>query len=163
MSTHGGNSKVRECRVVTAWRGLGAVVDTARMIDTGWFQPSIFEGTLSPSRQCRSSSHHGDLLLSLAGSFSRSATHLWHRWLIRSPIQSIVLAERFSSSSMHAFSTCFRSENRIAKVLWGTVTRLVVRVVTCGNGEKDCNISSSGGRDEVRKSCSKSGEDETHT
>jgi hypothetical protein len=32
-STHGGNCIVLECRVVMAWSGLGAVVDTASMTE----------------------------------------------------------------------------------------------------------------------------------
>lgn len=35
MSTHEGNSKTREWRVVMACSGLGAVVDTARMTGRG--------------------------------------------------------------------------------------------------------------------------------
>jgi hypothetical protein len=44
VSTHGGNSSALACRAVIACKGFGAFVDTAKIIETGWFQASTLEG-----------------------------------------------------------------------------------------------------------------------
>jgi hypothetical protein len=88
VSTQDGNCKALECSAVIACKGLGVVVDTAKITienfehvqwnqdndvqATGWFHASDFEGTKSPSAQRRSSSHHGVRKPSLSTSLSIS-------------------------------------------------------------------------------------------
>lgn len=58
------------------------------------------------------------------------STHFRDFWLMRAPIQSMVLLARSSSSSRHAFSISTRSEKRRANEGCGTVVRVVVLVFT---------------------------------
>ena len=91
LSTQDGNCRVLECSAVIACKGLGVLVDTAKITRkkiehencaqwnknndvqaTGWFHASDFEGTKSPSAQRRSSSHQGVRKPSLSASLSVS-------------------------------------------------------------------------------------------
>jgi len=77
---------------------------------TGWFHPSVLEGTTFPSAHFLSSSHHGVVTPS-ALALSIISTHFAVFSLRRELIQSIVLFARSSSSSWQASSISVRSEN----------------------------------------------------